>query len=73
MGELMAGSPEMAAAAEAPAKPVPFGKDREAVAGISIMTASNDSGGGLLHNMAVPLPRPAAKGRQSQQENALDG
>lgn len=35
-----------------PSKPVPFGKDREAIAGVSIMTAVNDAGSGLLHNMA---------------------
>ncbi len=35
-----------------PAKPVPLGKDREAIVGVSIMTAVNDAGNGLLHNMA---------------------
>lgn len=35
-----------------PVKPVPFGKDREAVVGVSIMTAVNDAGSGLLHNMS---------------------
>ncbi|MBS0639529.1 MAG: hypothetical protein JSS43_06630 [Proteobacteria bacterium] len=35
-----------------PAKPVPYGKDREAVVGVSLMTAVNDAGSGLLHNMA---------------------
>lgn len=36
----------------APAKPVTYGKDRDAIVGISTMTAVNDAGGGLLHNMA---------------------
>lgn len=35
-----------------PVKPVPFGKDREAIVSVSIMTAVNDAGSGLLHNMA---------------------
>jgi hypothetical protein len=35
-----------------PVKPVPFGKDREAIVGVSIMTAVNDAGSGLLHNMS---------------------
>ncbi len=35
-----------------PMKPVPYGKDREAIAGVSLMTAVNDAGGGLLHNVA---------------------
>jgi len=35
-----------------PVKPVPFGKDREAIVGVSLMTAVNDAGSGLLHNMA---------------------
>jgi hypothetical protein len=35
-----------------PVKPVPFGKDREAIVGVSFMTAVNDAGSGLLHNMA---------------------
>jgi len=35
-----------------PVKPVPFGKDREAIVGVSLMTAVNDAGSGLLNNMA---------------------
>lgn len=35
-----------------PSKPVPYGRDREAVVGVSLMTAVNDAGSGLLHNMA---------------------
>jgi hypothetical protein len=35
-----------------PVKPVPFGKGREAIVGVSIMTAVNDAGSGLLHNMS---------------------
>jgi hypothetical protein len=34
-----------------PIKPLAVGKDRELVVGTSIMTAVNDSGAGLLHNM----------------------
>ena len=35
-----------------PAKPVTFGKDHDAIVGVSLMTAVNDAGSGLLHNMA---------------------
>jgi hypothetical protein len=35
-----------------PVKPVPFGKDREAIVGVSLMTAVNDADSGLLNNMA---------------------
>ena len=35
-----------------PTKPVAFGKDREVTVSPTIMTAVNDAGTGLLHNMA---------------------
>ena len=55
----------------APSKPVPYGKDREAIVGVSVMTAINDAGGGLLHNMAgrciiLTLIDRAAKTQQTQ-------
>lgn len=35
----------------APVKPIAIGKDQEATVSSSMMTATNDSGGGLLHNL----------------------
>jgi hypothetical protein len=36
----------------APVKPIAIGKDQEMTVSSSMMTAANDSGGGLLHNLA---------------------
>src|SRR4051812_11509938 len=34
-----------------PLKPLSYGKDRDVIMGQMLMTAVNDAGGGLLHNM----------------------